>query len=328
MKPHLRVAVTGGGGQLAYQLLFRLGNGELFGYDQPIGLNILEVPEAIPMLEGVKMELQDCAFPLLHSIHITSNPYEAFKDIDFALLIGAKPRQAGMERGDLLQENGKIFVEQGKALNEVAKREVKVFVVGNPCNTNCLIAMNHAPRLFRQNFYAMTRLDQNRATFLLAQKGGVKIQEISHVIIWGNHSATLVPDFIHARCRGRPIQEVIHERHWLENDFIDWVRTRGAAIIKARGKSSAASAAKAIVDAVRDTLYPSAEDSLFSSAILSNGNPYGIEDGLIFSFPCRTLADRKVVIFEGLQVDEFLRNQLKLTEQELVQERDLIRVYL
>lgn len=324
-KPILHIAITGGAGQIAYQLLFRIANGDLFGQEQPVALHILEVPEALPALEGVKMELQDCAFPLLHAIEIASDPYQAFKNIDYALLVGAKPRGPGMERGDLLQENAKIFVEQGKALNEVAHRNVKVFVIGNPCNTNCLIAMSHAPHLSRKNFYAMTRLDQNRATCLLAQKAQVFVTDVTHMVIWGNHSSTQVPDFIHARIKDRSVEESIRDRHWLEHDFFELIQKRGAAIIKARGKSSAASAAQAILDTVRDTLAPTKSGNWFSSAIDSTGNPYGIEDNLIFSFPCQTLVDKQIVIVPGLDIHDFLDAKLKATERELIEERDFVR---
>ncbi len=323
--PILRIAVTGGAGQIAYQVLFRLANGEAFGQEQAIALQILELPEALPALEGVKMELQDCAFPLLQAIEITSDPYQAFKNVDYALLIGAKPRTQGMERKDLLQENAKIFVEQGRALNEVAHNDAKVFVVGNPCNTNCLIAMSQAHRLSRKNFYAMMRLDQNRATFFLAQKAQVPIQEVSHVIIWGNHSSTQVPDFIHARIRGHLLDTVIHDRHWLENDFFELIQKRGATIIKARGKSSAASAAQALLDAMRDMQSPTKKGHWFSAALDSTGNPYGIEEGLIFSFPCHTVEKGEIAIVHGLDVHEFLDKKLKITERELLEERDLVR---
>lgn len=324
-KPIINVAITGGAGQIAYQLLFRIANGEVFGHDQPLALHILEIPEALTALEGVKMELQDCAFPLLHSIKISSNPHEGFENAHYAVLIGAKPRGPGMERGDLLHENAKIFVAQGRALNAVADENVKVFVIGNPCNTNCLIAMSQAPRLQRKNFFAMTRLDQNRATFLLARKAGVLVQDVSHVIVWGNHSATQVPDFIHARINGRSAEKVIHDRHWLENDFFELIQKRGAAIIKARGKSSAGSAAHAILDAIRDTLAPTKAGHWFSSALDSTGNPYGIEDQLIFSFPCQTLKKGEIKIVPGLDMHELLEAKLRITERELLEERDLIR---
>lgn len=323
-----RIAVTGGAGQIAYQLLFRLANGDLLGHDQPLALHILEIPEALTALEGVKMELQDCAFPLLHTIEVTSDPYQAFKDVDLALLIGSKPRGPGMERGELLQENGKIFVEQGRALNEVAKADVKVFVVGNPCNTNCLIAMSQAPRLSKKNFYAMMRLDQNRASAFLAEKAQIPIQEVSHVIVWGNHSSTQVPDFIHARLRGQPAETVIQDRQWLENDFMKLVQKRGAAIIQARGKSSAASAAQALIAAVQDNLHPTKGDHWYSAAILSDGNPYDIEDQLVFSFPCRTTENGSIVIVPGLDIHEFLAAKIKATERELLEERDFVRAFI
>ena len=325
--PILRVAVTGGAGQIAYQLLFRIASGELFGPAQPIILQILEIPEALPALEGVKMELQDCAFPLLRGVYTSSDPYQAFKDSDVAILIGAKPRGPGMERGDLLQENGQIFVQQGRALNEVAKPQVKVFVIGNPCNTNCLIALHQAPRLSPHNFYAMTRLDQNRATALLAEKAHVMVQEVSHVTIWGNHSATQVPDFIHAKICGERLLNVIEDEEWLHTTFFKQVQTRGAAIIQARGKSSAGSAVQAILDAIRDTLNVTSPDGWFSSGVLSDANPYGIAEGLVFSFPCQK-TKKGVVIFPGLDQPEFLEKKLKVTEKELLEERDLIRAFI
>ena len=324
----IHLAVTGAAGQITYQLLFRIASGELFGINQKIAFHLLELPQALPFLEGVKMELEDCAFPLLQSIEITSDPYIAFKEIDYALLIGSKPRGPGMERKELLNDNGKIFVEQGHALNEVAHPHAKVFVIGNPCNTNCLIAMHHAPRLARHHFYSMTRLDQNRATSLLSQKGEVPIQEVSHVTIWGNHSSTQVPDFIHARIGNIPVEEVIKDRLWLENNFFELVQKRGVAIINARGKSSAASAAQAILDAVRDTLYPTQKGNWFSSSIDSTGNPYGIAEGLIFSFPCQILENHRISIVSGLEIPQFLEAKIKATERELLEERDLIRSLL
>lgn len=328
MKKPLRIAVTGGAGQIAYQLLFRIGNGDLLGAAQPVSLSILEKPDMLLALEGVKMELQDCAFPLLHAIDITADPAVAFRDAEIVLLIGSKPRGPGMERKELLEENGKIFIEQGRALNASAAAHAKVFVIGNPCNTNCLIALHHAPRLKKQNFFAMTRLDQNRASFLLANKAGVPIQEVSCVSIWGNHSSTQVADFLHAKIKGMPAELVIGNRHWLENDFFALVQQRGATIIQARGKSSAASAAQAVLDAVQDTLKRGPTDPWFSSAIYTTGNPYGIEDDLIFSFPCY-LGDHDVVTATpGLVMNEFMAAKLKKTERELIEERDLIRHYL
>ncbi len=323
--PIKRIAVTGGTGQVAYQLLFRIANGELLGRDQPISLHILDIPATLPALEGIKMELQDCAFHLLHGLEVTTDPYQAFKDVDFALLVGAKPRSSGMERKELLLDNGKIFVEQGKALNEVAKEEAKVLVVGNPCNTNCLITMSHASRLPPKNFFAMTRLDQNRATFFLAQKAQLPVYEVSHMIIGGNHSSTQVPDFIHARLRGHPAEAVIQDRHWLEKDFFELVQKRGASIIRARGKSSAASAAQSVIDTMHDILYPTHTGHWFSAAVATEGNPYGIQDQLIFSFPCQTFNKGEMTIVHGLDIPEFLDLKLKATERELMEERDLVK---
>lgn len=323
-QPIVRVALTGGAGQIAYQLLFRIASGELFGPQQPIALHILEIPQALPSLEGVKMELEDCAFPLLKKIKITADPLEAFEDVNYAILIGAKPRGPGMERKDLLQENGKIFIQQGRALNEVANPNIKVFVVGNPCNTNCYIAKSHAPRLEGNQFFAMTRLDQNRASFLLAQKSDNPVETISNMTIWGNHSSTLVPDFTHARIRGKRVEEVIKDRHWLENQFIELVQKRGAVIIQARGKSSAASAAQAILDSIQDILFSTPEGEWFSLAMSSKGNPYGIDDDLIFSFPCYS-RNGEIRIVSGLEISDFLKGKLKVTEQELIEERDFLR---
>jgi malate dehydrogenase len=315
-----RVAVTGGAGQIAYSLLFRIASGEMLGRDQPVALHILEVPEALSALEGIKMELEDSAFPLLKEIIIGSNPTEVFRDVHLALLVGAKPRGPGMERTDLLQENGKVFIAQGRALNEAADPDVKVFVIGNPCNTNCLIAMTHAPRIPRRNFHAMTRLDQNRATSLLARKANVGVETVSDVIIWGNHSATQVPDFLNAKIGGRFASEVIQDKAWLEGDFITTVQQRGAAIIKVRGKSSAASAANAIIDDVKAIFNTG---KLFSSAVVSDGNPYGIAENLIFSFPCRSRGEGSYEIVEGLVWNEFLRDRIRKSEQELLEEREL-----
>lgn len=319
-----RVLVTGGAGQIAYSLLFRIAAGELLGKDQPIALHVLEIPEACAALEGVKMELEDCAFPLLKEIHVGSDPLEIFRGVHYALLVGAKPRGPGMERGDLLNENGKIFVTQGKALNEVADRNVKVLVVGNPCNTNCLIAMRNAPKIPSGNFHAMMMLDQNRATSQLAHKAGISVQKISHMAVWGNHSSTQVPDFFNAQIAGAPVIDKISDKNWLENEFITNVQKRGAAIIAARGKSSAASAANAIIDAIHAINRPTPSGEWYSSGVLSDGNPYGIEEGIIFSFPCRTLEDGTVEIVHGLSLNEFLRNKIKITEKELVEERDLV----
>jgi malate dehydrogenase len=319
-----RVTVTGGAGQIAYSLLFRIAGGDLFGSDQPVALHILEIPEALKSLEGVKMELEDCAYPLLKEIRIGSNPKEIFQDIDYAFLVGAKPRGPGMERKDLLNENGKIFVEQGRALNEVAKLNAKILVVGNPCNTNCLIAMKHAPRISKKNFFCMTRLDQNRAVALLAQKATTDLQNVSHLAIWGNHSSTQVPDFVNARINGKPLAETIKQRDWLEKDFLSIIQKRGAAIIAARGKSSAASAANAAIDAMKSILHPTSSEDWFSMGIYSEGNSYGIDDNLFFSFPCRSTGDGEYEIVKNVPWDQFLREKIKLSEQELIEERDLV----
>jgi malate dehydrogenase len=323
-KPRKRIAVTGGAGQIAYNLLFRIATGEMLGADQPIALHILELPEAMTMLEGVKMELEDCAFPLLKQIKIGSDPFEVFKELDYALLVGAKPRGPGMERGDLLKDNGKIFIEQGRALNAVANRNVKVLVVGNPCNTNCLIAMANAPDIPKGNFHAMTRLDQNRAAAQLALKAAVDVSDIDNVIIWGNHSSTQVPDFVHATIKGEPVTQRIKDTAWLEKDFISTVQKRGAAIIAARGKSSAASAASSAIDAMKAIVTPTPAGKWFSSGVSAHGNPYGIDENLVFSFPCRSKGDGTYEIVPGLDWNAFLKEKIALSEKELIEERELV----
>lgn len=319
-----RIAVTGGAGHLAYGLLFRIASGEMLGTDQPVALHILEIPEALGALEGVKMELDDCAFPLLKEIRVGSDPKEIFEGVDFALLVGAKPRGPGMERQDLLFDNGKIFVEQGKALNEVASRDVKVLVVGNPCNTNCLIAMNNAPNIPRKNFLAMTRLDQNRAQAQLAAKAGVDITDVTNMTIWGNHSATQVPDFTNARIQGKPATEVITDTAWLEGEFLSTVQKRGSAIIAARGKSSAASAANAAIDAIKSLMTPTPAGQWFSCAVCTDDNPYGLEGNLIFSMPCRSKGDGTYEIVADALWNDFISGKIKVTEQELVEERKMV----
>lgn len=316
-----RVAVTGGAGQIGYSLLFRIANGDLFGKDTKISLHILEIPEFVPHLEGIRMELVDCAFPLLKDIHVGSDPQKVFEGVDLAILVGSKPRSAGMERRDLLLENAKIFLEQGNALNFAANKDCRVLVVGNPCNTNCWLAKSRADRLNPNHFYAMMRLDQNRATALLARKAGVEIEEVKNVIIWGNHSATQVPDYSQAVARGKPVADLIKDKKWLENDFIKEVQQRGSEIIKVRGKSSAASAAHAIIDTVKDIYTPTPKGSFYSLAVNSTGNPYGIREDLIFSFPCRTTADGKVEIVEGVGFPDYLDKRIQATEQELAEEQ-------
>lgn len=323
-KPVKHIAVTGGAGQIAYSLLFRIAYGDMLGYDQPIALHILELPVALQALEGVKMELEDSAFPLLKEIHIGTDPMEIFKGVHYALLVGSKPRGPGMERGDLLNDNGKIFIEQGRALNAVADPNVKVLVVGNPCNTNCLIAMAHAPKIPRENFHAMTRLDQNRAVALIAQKAKVDVADITHLAVWGNHSSTQVPDFVNARVKGKPCPEMIKDKTWLEGDFFNTVQKRGAAIIAARGKSSAASAANAAIDAIKAIVTPTPQGQWFSSAIFSGNNPYGIDKNLIFSFPCRSKGNGDCEIVPNVPWNDLLKQKIKLSEKELIEERQIV----
>lgn len=315
-----RVAVTGGAGQIAYSLLFRIANGDLLGSDQPVALHILELPLSMAALKGVVMELQDCAFPLLREIVIGSDPEVVFRDVNYALLVGAKPRSPGMERADLLTENAKIFVEQGRALNEVAAQDVLVLVVGNPCNTNAWIAMRHAPRIPRTQFHAMMRLDQNRAEAQLALKSAVQITDVDRMIIWGNHSATQVPDFVHARIKGRPVLDIIRDREWLEGEFVETIQKRGAEVLAARGKSSAASAANAVIDAVRSLVNPNPQKHWFSGAVCSDNNPYKISEDLFFGFPLIS----KDEIVKGLTWDDFLKQRIAATERELVLERDAV----
>lgn len=323
-----RVAVTGGAGQIAYNLLFRIGSGELFGPDQPVALHILEVPQALEPLQGVRMELEDCAFPLLQEVRTGSDPFELFGDVDVALLVGAKPRGPGMERGDLLVENAKIFIEQGKALNASASRDVRTLVVGNPCNTNCWIAMTQAPDIPRKNFHAMTRLDENRAKSQLATKAGQAVADVTRMCIWGNHSATQVPDYENAQIGGQPAPGVINDAAWLEGEFVETVQKRGAAIIAARGKSSAASAANAIMDEVRSWYSATPKGDWFSSCVVSDANPYGVEEDLIFSFPCRSRGDGDWEIATGITWSDTLKAKIAKTEAELKEERTVVREML
>ncbi len=322
-KPIKRVAVTGGAGQIAYSLLFRIAAGELFGRDQPVALHILEIPQAMQALEGVAMELADGAFPLLSEVVLGDDPNRVFKGVDYAFLVGAMPRGPGMERKDLLNANGQIFIGQGRALNAVASSDVKVLVVGNPCNTNALIAMTHAPDIPRKNFHAMTRLDQNRAQSLLAGRAGVAVSEVKRVTIWGNHSTTQVPDFYHATVSGRVATQAINDEAWLQGAFIQKVQKRGAEIIKARGKSSAASAANAALDAMKALVTPTPEGEWFSSGVCSDGNPYGIQEDLIFSFPCRSKGDGDYEIVAGLDWNAFLQERIEASQAELVEEKNL-----
>ncbi|SIT68582.1 malate dehydrogenase (NAD) [Ectothiorhodosinus mongolicus] len=319
MKAPMRVAVTGAAGQIAYSLLFRVASGDMLGKDQPVILQLLEITPALDALKGVVMELDDCAFPLVAGITMSDKPEEAFKDVDVALLVGARPRGPGMERKDLLEANAAIFSVQGKALNDVASRDVKVLVVGNPANTNALIAQRNAPDLNPANFTAMTRLDHNRALAQLAAKTDAHTTDVKQMIIWGNHSATQYPDISQATVKGQAASGLV-ARDWYETDFIPTVQQRGAAIIKARGASSAASAGSSAVDHVRDWVLGTPAGDWVSMAIPSDGS-YGIEKGLIYSFPV-TCKNGRYEIVQGLDIDDFSRERMSVTEQELREERD------
>jgi malate dehydrogenase len=324
MATPITVAVTGGAGQICYNLLFRLASGEVFGPDQPVKLRILELPFAMQALEGVAMELEDCAFRTLAGVELTDDVNVAMDGINWALLVGSKPRGPGMMRADLIKENGPIFTGTGKAINDNAADDVRVLVVGNPCNTNCLITMGNAPDVPRNRFHAMTRLDQNRAENQLAKKAGVPVSAVDNMIIWGNHSASQVPDYHNVRINGAPATDVL-DLDWLQGEFSSTVAKRGAAIIAARGKSSAASAASAALDAVRSLVTPTPEGQVFSSAVCSDGNPYGIPDGLIFSFPCRSAGDGTYEIVPGLAFDDELTARIATTRDELVSEREVVK---
>jgi malate dehydrogenase len=319
----VKVAVTGAAGQIGYALLFRIASGQMFGPDTEVELQLLELEAALPALNGVAMELDDCAFPLLKKITCTSELKTAFDGAHWSLLVGSVPRKAGMERADLLKINGGIFTEQGKALNSYADRDVRTFVVGNPCNTNCLIAMNHAPDISRDRFYAMTMLDENRAKTQLAQKAGVPVTDVRNLTIWGNHSATQYPDFYNAQIQGKPVTDTIKDENWLKTDFIKTVQQRGAAIIKARGFSSAASAANAVVDGVHRVVHGVKGDDHFSMAISSNGQ-YGVDEGLIFSFPVQSKGENLEVI-EGIEQNAFGKEKFEATLAELRTERDTVK---
>ena len=328
-KAPIRVAVTGAAGQIGYALLPRIASGQMFGPDQPVILHMIEIPneKAMAALKGVAMELDDCAFPLLAGMVLTSDPKEGFKDVNWACLVGAKPRGPGMERNDLLKDNGAIFVGQGRAIAENAAPNVRVAVVGNPCNTNAWIAMQAAKVLPKERFTAMTRLDQNRAQAQLAQKAGVPITAVSGALIWGNHSATQVPDFYNAKVNGKSAASVITDEAWLKGDFIKTVQQRGAAIIAARGVSSAASAANALIDHVRDlhTATPAGE---YRSVCVCSDGSYGVPEGLIFSFPVRSDGKGGWSIVQGLTVNDFLKEKLAATIKELEGEREIVKTLL
>jgi malate dehydrogenase len=325
MKRPMRVAVTGAAGQIGYSLLFRIASGEMLGKDQPVILQLLEIPDekAQKALKGVMMELDDCAFPLLQSMIPASDPMVAFKDADVALLVGARPRGPGMERKDLLEANGKIFGPQGKALSEVASRDIKVLVVGNPANTNCLIAMKNAPGLQPANFSAMMRLDHNRALTQVAQKVGKPVSAINKMVVWGNHSATQYPDLFHAEADGKKVWPLINDQAWLEQDFIPTIQKRGAAIIEARGLSSAASAANAAIDHIRDWVHGTRDGDWVSMGIPSDGS-YGIAEGVLYGYPV-TCRNGKYEIVKGLELSDFSRSRMAATLKELHEERDSIK---
>src|SRR5215831_10360494 len=320
----IRVAVTGAAGQVAYAMLGRLASGEVFGTDKKVVLQLLEIPQAMPNLEGVAMELDDCSFPTLQDVVLTDDPNKAFKDCDWALLVGSFPRKQGMERKDLLGINGKIFVSQGKALAAHAAKDVRILVVGNPCNTNCLVAYHNGRDIPPERWTAMTRLDHNRARTALARKAGVANEEVTQVTIWGNHSNTQYPDFTNAHIRGKPATEVITDRTWLENTFVPQCQNRGAAVIKARGSSSALSAANGALDHVKSLLTPTPANDWVSACLISKGE-YSVPEGLVFSYPCRTDAKGSFTPVPGLKFDAFGQQKFQATLQELLEERDAVK---
>ncbi len=319
----VHVTVTGAAGQIGYALLFRIASGQLLGADQPIVLRMLEIEPAMKSLEGVAMELDDCAFPLLQDMVLTSDAEKAFDGTSWALLVGSVPRKAGMERGDLLSVNGGIFGPQGKALAKRAASDVRILVVGNPCNTNCYIARMNAPDIADDRWFAMTRLDENRARTQLAKKAGVPVSVVSNVAIWGNHSATQYPDARHARIAGLPAYDVISDHGWLKGKFVEIIQKRGAAVIEARGASSAASAANAVIDSVNSIRTPTPWGDWHSLAVASHGE-YGVPEGLQFGFPVRSDGERWEVV-EGIEHDDDAKDRIRKTTEELVQERDLVK---
>lgn len=329
----VKVAITGAAGQIGYALLFRIASGQMFGPEVDVELSLLELEHSLPALEGVSMELMDCAFPRLKNITITSDLKTAMTDVNWALLVGSVPRKQGMERSDLLQINGKIFIDQGRAINENASSNVRVFVVGNPCNTNCLIAKHHAPDIPANRFFAMTMLDELRARAQLAAKANIDVENVSQMTIWGNHSSTQFPDFYNAKIDGLPATQVIQDDAWFKEDFIPTVQQRGAAVIKARGASSAASAANAIIHSVQMLTNDTPEGETFSMALSSNGQ-YGVDEGLIFSYPCirrhgavRTFGGEPgaIEVVENLPMNDFAKQKFEATLKELRDERDMVK---
>ena len=326
MAKRVKVAVTGAAGQIGYALLFRIAAGEMFGKDTEVELQLLELEKALPALGGVVMELDDCAFPLLKKVTTTSDVNAAFKDIDWALLVGSVPRKEGMERGDLLKINGGVFIEQGKALSNNAKPTCKVLVVGNPCNTNAYIAKSVCKNIPAKNFFAMTMLDQNRGLTQLAQKAGVDVTAVGNLGIWGNHSATQYPDFFNATVSGKPATEAIKDHDWLKGAFIETVQKRGAAIIKARGLSSAASAANAVVDTVRGVINPTPAGAFFSAAVSSDGS-YDVPKGIMFGFPLRSNGQGWEIV-QGIAHNDFAKAKIKITLDELISEQTAVQPLL
>ena len=322
MKSPIKVAVTGAAGQIGYSLVFRVASGEMFGPDQPVTLHLIEIPNALDALKGVVMELHDCAFPLLESVVPTAELDQGFRDINWGLLVGSVPRKAGMERKDLLGINGKIFIGQGQAIERNAAADVRVLVIGNPCNTNCLIAMNNAKEIPRDRWFAMTRLDENRARAQLAHKAGVEITRVTNLTIWGNHSSTQYPDFYNAKIDHRPANEVIRDEKWLKEEFISSVQQRGAAVIKARGLSSAGSAANAIIDTVRFLTNDTPSDDWHSVAVRSDGS-YNVDRELISSFPVRVQGGEWKIV-QNLPINEFSRDKINKSIAELKEERSLV----
>jgi malate dehydrogenase len=322
MKTPIKVAVTGAAGQIGYALLFRIASGQMFGPDQPLALHLIEIPDALGALDGVVMELHDCAFPLLESVVPTADLNEGFRDVNWALLVGSVPRKAGMERKDLLGINGKIFIGQGQAIEKNAASDVRVLVVGNPCNTNCLIAMNNAKEIPSDRWFAMTRLDENRARAQLAHKAGVGIGLVTNITIWGNHSSTQYPDFYNARIDNRPANEVIGDEKWLKEEFIATVQQRGAAVIKARGLSSAGSAANAVIDTVFSLTNDTPGNDWHSVAVCSDGS-YDVEKGLISSFPVRVRGGKWEIVQE-LPINDFSRTKIDASVAELKEEKSLV----
>ena len=324
MTQPIRIAVTGAGGQIGYATIFRLASGSVFGPNQPVELRLLEITPALPALQGTIMELDDCAFPLLHDVKASDSATEAFEGADWVIFVGGMPRKDGMSRADLIRANGPIFTTQGKAINDAAGPNVRILTVANPCNTNALIARSHAPKVPADRWFAMTRLDQNRAVTQLAKKAGVPISQVSNVTIWGNHSDTQYPDYKNALIGGKPATQVITDSPWFTETFVPTVAKRGAAVIKARGGSSAASAANAALDSVRSVVTPTPSGEWFSAGVVSDGS-YGVPAGLIYSFPLRTEDGKTWSVVKGLPIDDEAQGRINASAQELISERDAVK---